>query len=40
MFMARAIDYTDWVQYCISVVYLKPGDLHLSQDLPRHATIV
>ena len=32
-FRDRAIAHTDWVQYWIAVVYPKPGNLHLSQDL-------
>ena len=36
MFRAREISHTDWVQYCIALVYLKPEDLNLSQDLTHH----
>ena len=36
MFRATVIAHTDWVQYWIVVVYLNPGNLRLSQDLPHH----
>ena len=34
MFRDREIAHTDWVEQCITVFYLKPGNLCLSQDLP------